>query len=360
MTIWTFLKDRLFFIVIYFSSLAVTLLVIQLDLLQSHLYIHKENIGYILVLSVFLILMYLIISFLRQSHYYRQINRIMKTKGLERTTGLDGAVTAEQKHYQDLFHDLYRDYAIELNHFEEQKERYSDFINQWVHNMKTPVSVIHLLVQNGSQAAEDETVDERFRSIEEEVERLSEGLEMVLYAARLDQLETDAAFKRVDIVACIRQVINENKKLMIRHAIFPKLVSNKESVYVETDLKWLLFLLKQLTSNAMKYSPKGKNLSLTYEVIEDERGVTLCLQDQGIGIPKEDLPRVFDPFFTGENGRIGADSTGMGLYFSKAVCDRLGHALWLTSREGDGTQAHISFLGEGIHRELVNEKMTVL
>lgn len=355
-SIWQFIKDRISFIGLYFFSLFLTLLIIQLDLLQSNLYIHNENIFYIGILAGFILFLYLIASYVRQTGFFRQVNRIQKAKGLDRITGLNSAVTREQKMLQTLLHDLYRDYRGALNAFQDRAEERQTFINQWTHTMKTPVSVIHLLVQQGLQMEANTNVQLLFKSMEEEVERLTQGLEMVLYSARLEKIETDALFSQVDLIASIRQEINDNKKRMIRSAIFPKLVGETDSVYVETDPKWLSFLLKQITSNAIKYTPKDQNLPLVYDISKEGQAVTLCVKDRGIGIPSEDLPRVFDPFFTGENGRTGADSTGMGLYFAKEVCNRLGHGLWLTSHQDEGTHVYIKFQTDAIHRAVLDDK----
>lgn len=353
MSLWQFLRDRLIMILIYFLSIGLAILVIQLDVLQTGLFIHTENIVYLFILAFVLLILYLVVSYARQLTYYRELNRIKKAKGLDRIIGLQSAVTQEQKYVQGLFRETYKDYIQSLNHFQELQDRHHDFINQWVHNMKTPVSVINLLVQQESGV---ETIGEArtlFKSVEEEVERLTQGLEMVLHAARLERFEGDVYLKSVDLVGLIRNVINENKKLMIRSTIFPKLVCSRDTVYVETDPKWLTFVLKQVTSNAIKYTPKGKSKGIIYDLDESNGDVLLCIKDEGVGIPKEDLPRVFDPFFTGENGSAGSDSTGMGLYFVKEVCGRLGHKLWVESDFGQGTTVCLSFSNESIHHELL-------
>jgi signal transduction histidine kinase len=121
--------------------------------------------------------------------------------------------------------------------------------------------------------------------------------------------------------------------------------TEQEEVVVQTDAKWMRFVLNQLMTNGIKYSrnqPGSQTLQI--RVFEDEVGWHVSIRDEGIGIPKEDLPRVFDAFFTGANGREFPESTGMGLYLAKQVCDRLGHRLRLQSEVGEGTTATVTFL----------------
>jgi signal transduction histidine kinase len=133
-------------------------------------------------------------------------------------------------------------------------------------------------------------------------------------------------------------VINEHKKACIRYRIFPKIEAGAEAVWAETDEKWIVFVLGQLVTNAIKYSkPKEGAKTLTVTVRETEDECRVIVKDEGIGIAEQDMPRLFDAFFTGENGRRVSESTGMGLYLAKQICNRLGHRLEVASVLGEGT-----------------------
>ncbi|MDR6224425.1 sensor histidine kinase [Desmospora profundinema] len=238
------------------------------------------------------------------------------------------------KALNELLKTQYQHYKGELHHYESKIRNHVTFINQWVHQMKTPLSVIHLTIQD-----EDDPI---FDSIREESDRIGKGLETVLHTARLDSFEQDFHVEPVRLNTVVHQVIQENKGLFIRNRVYPEVYVD-ETLTVESDEKWLAFVLGQLLTNAVKYSVEtGEKIVLSSWM----RGPHAVLQvtDYGIGIPKKDLQRVFEPYFTGEHGRKYPESTGMGLYLVREVCRRLNHGVELTSKVGKGTTVRIIFL----------------
>ncbi|EJR54692.1 hypothetical protein IIM_01632 [Bacillus cereus VD107] len=227
----------------------------------------------------------------------------------------------------------YSQYHQQLKTWEYKQKEHLTFINQWVHQMKTPLSVIELITQ--------EENGEVFESIVEEVDQMQYGLEMVLYMARLQTFEQDFYVERVLLQEIVQEVIRENKRLFIRSYVYPE-VKVKQTIMVETDRKWLRFVIHQVISNAIKYSA-GSRKNVTITTLEKERSVILEIQDHGVGIPKEDLPRVFRPFYTGINGRKFKESTGMGLYLVKNIIKRLEHHIEIESEVGKGTTIRIIF-----------------
>ncbi|SEG24985.1 sensor histidine kinase [Paenibacillus sp. UNC499MF] len=217
--------------------------------------------------------------------------------------------------------------------WEEKQRQHLTFMNQWVHQMKTPLSVIQLITQNGD--------DERFASIAEESDRLRRGLEMVLYMARRETFAQDFHIYRVQLRELVNEVIQDNRRSFIRHYVHPELLIG-ESITVESDAKWLRFIVQQLISNAITYSA-GSRTKVVFKAHAEDKAVILSVTDCGVGIPPSDLKRVFDPFFTGENGRKFKESTGMGLYLVKEVTDRLNHRVEIESEIGRGTTVRIIF-----------------
>ncbi len=199
--------------------------------------------------------------------------------------------------------------------------------------MKTPLSVIRLLIE--------EAKDERSASLLEETERLEKGLDTVLYAARLETFDRDFHVEAVRLRSIVENIIHENKRLFIGSQVYPELQVDPELV-VESDAKWLAFMIGQLVTNAIKYSA-GSHKKITFSSSVTDREAILEIRDRGIGIPLSDRKRVFQPFFTGENGRQYRESTGMGLYFASEISSRLGHRIELESEVGAGTSVKLIF-----------------
>lgn len=366
----TFLLDRLSFIAVYFVNTGLGLLVINLGVLQRGTKLDLSNNLYIALLSLFFMALFLGIGYGRRRQFYRQIREAVGPAGqsrrLEDALRIQSAANREEAALQQLLHELYRANAEELLRLRQQSRRQHEFIQMWVHQMKTPVSVIDLLVQQAERETLPEEARDRYISLGEENERIAQGLAMILHSSRLEKFEMDVQVRRIGLTGLLRRMINDYKKTWIRHSLFPKLVAPEAEVYVNSDLKWLEFMLQQFITNAVKYSfparadnPEAGEKSarrraakeLRFSVRKEGDGsVSLSIQDEGIGIPEQDLPRIFDPFFTGDNGRLTKESTGMGLYIAKQVCLKLGHGLQAESVQGQGTVLTLTFpFGGGIH-----------
>ncbi|MEK3783647.1 MULTISPECIES: sensor histidine kinase [unclassified Paenibacillus] len=218
-------------------------------------------------------------------------------------------------------------YREQLYRHQSQTDQHLAFMNRWVHQMKTPLSVIQLTL--------DEVGEAPAEHIREELERIRKGLEMVLYTARLDRFEQDFAVESIGLRAVVSESVVENRRLFIRKGITPVFqIDDQISVY--TDAKWFRFMLGQILTNAVNYSGSpGKKIHLTAEA--SGAFVKLHICDEGIGIAPEDINRVFHPYFTGERGRQYHESTGMGLYLVREIAHKLDHSVQLESTLGEGT-----------------------
>src|SRR5699024_8748941 len=161
-------------------------------------------------------------------------------------------------------------------------------------------------------------------SFREETDRLKTGLNMALYMARLKTIEQDLHIEKITLLPLIQEVSQHNKRLFIRNGIYPEIVTEKKGIAVESDEKWLFFIVTQLIHNAVKYSAR-KSLKIVITIKEMAGQAIVEVKDSGIGIPKEDKKRIFNPFYTGANGRKFRESTGVGLYLVKEVASYLGH-----------------------------------
>ena len=179
-------------------------------------------------------------------------------------------------------------------------------------------------------------------NIQKELDKIDKGLNMAMYFARLNQFEKDFSAQKVNLYNEVVKLINKEKRLFIKNRIIPKVELEKDLV-VYSDKKWLRFIIEQIIINGVKYSKNyGKYLNIKNR--ENGKYIIIDIIDEGVGISKKDIKRVFEPFFTGENGRNFGESTGMGLYIVKTVCDNLGHKVEIKSEIEKGTQVSILFI----------------
>ncbi|WIY59518.1 sensor histidine kinase [Bacillus arachidis] len=320
-----FVKDQIPFICFSVIQLFVTLLVYWLDG-----YTNLLTALYSVFLGTCFVMGYLIYRYYNHRRFYETLSHPpqMLNESLKELDSSPVSIALQQ-----VLEKQYSHYEQTLKTWEHKQEEHLTFLNQWIHQMKTPLSVIELITQDAD--------DERFESISEEVDRMRTGLEMVLYMARLETFEQDFCVEKVSLRKVIDEVIHENKRFFIRSYVYPK-VEMEQDFIVETDKKWLRFILNQIVSNAIKYS-MGSKENITISAFTNNRTLTLEIQDRGVGIPKADLPRVFRPFYTGENGRKFKESTGMGLYLVQNIIKKLGHDIEIESEIGVGTAVRIIF-----------------
>lgn len=215
-----------------------------------------------------------------------------------------------------------------------QAAEYREYVELWVHEVKTPLAAAKLAASgmHGAHA-------ERLRS---ELDRIEGGVEQALYYARASSLERDFSIREVNVADAVRQACRKNARTLIDHGTVPDICIG-EQLTVLADAKQLAFILTQLTVNAAKYG----TTRLTFSAEENGEGphgsTVLTVADDGCGIPSADVPRVFDRGFTGQNGRRFGQSTGMGLYLCAVMCEKMEVGLAIASEEGAGTRVMLRF-----------------
>lgn len=324
-----FLRDRLGLIAAWYSSTLLLTALYSLLLAYAGA-LRWTTVAYAFLLATVVLAIFLIAAFARWWPFARATAALQATDDLESFASLPAPGTGEQEEQREQLARLYQLAIIERTRYQEAHQRQLDFIHLWVHQMKTPVSAISLIAQEAGGPA--------LESVDEESAKLAEGLELVLNMARLQDFALDYLIEPVDLGALVRRVINQRKKQFIRTRIFPEVTG--EAV-VRTDGKWLAFVLDQIMSNALKYGAQVErpDQRLHFTITPQ----TLTIADQGPGIPAHDLPRVFDAFFTGENGRRFGGATGIGLYLVRQVTDQLGHRITIDSAPGHGTTVTLTF-----------------
>ncbi len=203
----------------------------------------------------------------------------------------------------------------------------NDYYTMWAHQIKTPISAMYLILQSDEEQHANELLPELMKT--------EQYVDMVLTYLRTTSESTDFVLKPCSLNKIVRQAVRKFSVLFIRKKI--KLDLKGVDKEVLTDEKWLGFVVEQLLSNALKYTPHG-----TISIYLDERG-NLVVADTGIGIAPEDVPRIFEKGFTGYNGRLDKKSTGIGLYLCKKICTRLSHTIIAESEPDKGTRIFIGF-----------------
>lgn len=220
-----------------------------------------------------------------------------------------------------------RDRADQVAAARRDNREYREYVETWVHEIKTPMASARLLLANHPGELSDALEDELFR--------LEEHVEQALYYARSGAAEQDYLVRELSLSAVVRAALRRQARPLIAAGFRVEPVEWDAAVY--TDGKWLEFILGQLISNAVKY--RGKNPVLSFRCREEEQSVILTVADNGVGIPPEDLPRIFEKGFTGQNGRrLSRRSTGLGLYLCRKLCRRLGMELTAMSEPEQGTE----------------------
>ncbi len=217
-----------------------------------------------------------------------------------------------------------------IRQIQEERKEYREYIEQWIHEVKTPITAMKLLCENN-----------RFpftRDILTELENINQYTEQALYYARSEHTEKDYSVREIKLSDIVHTAIADNKYLLRQSNM--AIAIDDTDAYVYTDDKWVRFILNQIIRNAVNYRAEQPTLHIS--VTKTNSQVILSVRDNGIGIPSVDLSRIFEKGFTGQNGRIGKNSTGIGLYLCKRLCDKLGIELTAYS-EKKGTTFSLSF-----------------
>lgn len=278
-----------------------------------------------------------VLGVIRFAAFYKRHQALLalRTRIANELTGLPEPLSVIEEDYQELLYALYENRVTLLSKADRAKSDMIDYYTIWAHQIKTPIATMHLLLQT------EETV--QAEQLSTELFKVEQYVEMVLGYLRLESTSTDYVLKKYDLDGIIRQAVRKyarlfiGKKIGIHYSGIP--------VSVLTDEKWLLFVFEQVLSNAIKYTKAGA-VSI---YLEEPR--TLVIEDTGIGIAPEDLPRVFEKGYTGYNGRADKKATGIGLYLCRRILQKLGHSIEIESQVDVGTKVKIALDTVELQRE---------
>ncbi|WP_121615781.1 sensor histidine kinase [Virgibacillus halodenitrificans] len=321
-----FIKEHILLIIIQCMQFSFLFLLLYLSDFRNYLLLL-----YGLLVNIVLLAVYLVFQYYTRRHVYKRLSsKATNLKELLETTDQAPIGVA----LDQLTRTQYQLFMEQLKQAEDAQKQHLTFMDRWVHQMKTPLSVIELTAQNLDEPESS--------SIREETERMKNGLHTVLNMARLRTIQEDFHIKPVVLADLLHEVNHENKRFYIRNQVYPHLHIETPKLTVETDEKWLFFIVNQIIQNAVKYSAKKSN-RIDISLKKLGKRAVMEITDYGVGIPSQDKKRVFQAFFTGDNGRTFRESTGMGLYLTKEVADYLEHQIEMKSTEGSGTTFRILF-----------------
>ena len=328
--------DRRKVIGMYVHIIVIFLLICNLNQLDNFL-----DIFYAVVITSFLGICYGIYDYIQYYSRYKELKIITNGIG-ESFDYIPLGKNLIEESYVEIIRKLEEERRRVLSKKEEKETEMKDYYTMWAHQIKTPIAALKLLLHKEELQSKMITY-----SIMEELFKIEQYVEMVLQYLRLENMSSDLILKEYELKEIVNQVVKKYGVLFInRHLSFQLEEFQKK---VLTDEKWLSLILEQLISNAVKYTPSG-GISIYLEegehkIEEGEKRVDaiLVIKDTGIGIRKEDQPRIFEKGFTGYNGRMNKKSTGIGLYLCKQAADKLSHKIVMTSEIEKGTIMKIYF-----------------
>lgn len=322
-----YLKDNFRFILLY---VFLGVFVSTFTYLDEKNRMLSSNIKYMIFVMTFLLVIFIFIDYNIKKKYIKKL--ILDFKSEDKTPILPKPMEYKDEVYGEVIENLYEAYNEKLKILEKEFEDNNEFVATWIHEIKTPIATSKLLLESG---------EFNVQSYEEEIEKIEDYIEKILYYSRSDNFSKDYIISEVNINKVINESIKGNSKIFIKKHIKLNL-DVKKDLCVDTDKKWLLFIINQIISNSLKYT--NSEGTILVKAWEDQSEKLLLIEDNGIGIKKEDLGRIFAKSFTGYNGRReNSKSTGLGLYLSYKLARKLGHNITVESEYNEGTKIYIHF-----------------
>lgn len=264
---------------------------------------------------------------------YKKLNFLEKNI-LNDLDALPKSLDIRIDYYHKIIEKLYEELEKLTQENRQKNTDMVDYYSMWVHQIKTPIAAMNFLLDN-------EEVDQKI--LQQELFKIERYVEMVLTYIRLDSVSSDYVITKINLDEVVKDSVKKYATIFINKKIKLNYVSHE--TIVVSDKKWLSFAFEQILGNSVKYSSSGGEI--TIETCDNK----LVIEDKGIGIKEEDLPRIFEKGFTGFNGRYEKKSSGLGLYLCKKTLDKLGHRIEISSTVGKGTRVEITFPKEDTLRD---------
>ena len=299
-------------------------------------YLYNLPLEALIYTGSFCFLAALIASFSDYANYkesYKKLN-FLEQNILNDLDALPKSLDIRIDYYHKIIEKLYEELEKLTQENRQKNTDMVDYYSMWVHQIKTPIAAMNFILDN-------EEVDQKI--LQQELFKIERYVEMVLTYIRLDSVSSDYVITKINLDEVVKDSVKKYATIFINKKIKLNYVSHE--TIVVSDKKWLSFAFEQILGNSVKYSSSGGEI--TIETCENK----LVIEDKGIGIKEEDLPRIFEKGFTGFNGRYEKKSSGLGLYLCKKTLDKLGHHIEISSKVGEGTRIEITFPKEDTLRD---------
>ncbi len=329
MKLGLYFKDNFYKVLIFIISYIINLLVFLAFKVNKSVIISSSFI-YIICFSLIFF-----ISYFRKKKFYTDL--LLNIESLDKAYLVLETLTKPEFYEGELvfkaLYEINKSMSENVNRIESSLLDFKEYIEMWVHEIKIPLATLILFSNNHKDKFDKKT--------KLQLKRLEDYVDQVLYYTRCENAPKDYLIKTTNLAKIIKNVGLKNMDYLLENKI--DYIVENVNISVLTDSKWLEFILGQIVNNSIKYKRNIKNSYIKIKAIEETCQIILIIEDNGIGIKQSDLKQVFDKSFTGENGRNGSKSTGMGLYIAKNMCNKLGHKIDIKSEENKYTKVFITF-----------------
>ena len=330
MTFLKFIKEKILTIILIVFSLITIEIFFMTYPLNTYIKIYTP----IIIITSYLI--GLIYEYNKKKKYYNYLEKILNqlkekyliTEVIKKPEFIEGKILYET------LEQINKSMHENVNKYKYNVKDYKEYIELWIHEIKIPLATSKMIIENNKNNAT--------RSIEEELDKLENYIDQALYYARSNTVEKDYYIKKSNLKELVNESIKKNKTMLIQEKV--EINTHDLNNIIYTDSKWIIFILNQLIQNSVKYKNKERTLEIEMFSKENKDNTILYIKDNGIGIKKNEINRIFEKGFTGTNGRLSnKKSTGIGLYLCKKLCDKLGISIELDSKENEYTIIKIIF-----------------
>lgn len=325
---------------LFFKEKAITILLLLFGIITIEIFLMAYNVGMFIKIYIPLIIMGLymisiIIEYFKRKKFYDNLLKMLEeldekyliTEIIKTPNFLEGQI------FKNSLEQIDKSMLENVNKYKYMTEDYKEYIELWIHEIKIPIATSKMVIENNKNAIT--------KSIDEELDKVENYIEQALFYARSNTVEKDYYIRKVVLKEIINESIKKNKSSLIQEKI--SIDIHDLEIEVNTDNKWIVFILNQIIQNSIKYRKKENSVIEIY-ANQGKENVILYIKDNGIGIKQGEITRVFEKGFTGTNGRLSnKKSTGIGLYLCKKLCNKLGIGIELNSVQNEGTEVKLVF-----------------
>lgn len=325
---------------LFFKEKAITILLLLFGIITIEIFLMTYNVGMFIKIYIPLIIMGLymisiIIEYFKRKKFYDNLLKMLEeldekyliTEIIKNPNFLEGKI------FKNTLEQIDKSMLENVNKYKYMTEDYKEYIELWIHEIKIPISASKMVIENNKNAIT--------KSIDEELDKVENYIEQALFYARSNTVEKDYYIRKVVLKEIVNESIKKNKSSLIQEKI--SIDIHDLEIEVNTDNKWIVFILNQIIQNSIKYRKKENSVIEIY-ANQGKENVILYIKDNGIGIKQGEITRVFEKGFTGTNGRLSnKKSTGIGLYLCKKLCNKLGIGIELNSVQNEGTEVKLVF-----------------